>query len=51
MKARWMWTWAAAVAAVGLMAAEARAVLTMEQALEISEKTGRLLFAVAGDKQ
>ena len=36
--------------ALGLAAGEARAVLTLDQAAEISQTTGRLLFAVAGDK-
>jgi hypothetical protein len=51
MRTRWLAPLCAAAAAVGLMTAEAQAaLLTIEQAIELSQKTGRPILAVAGSK-
>jgi len=47
MRARWIFGGAAALL-VGLWANQARALLTIDQARELSQKTGRPIFAVAG---
>jgi hypothetical protein len=39
-----------ALAWIGLACAEAEALLTVDEAIALSEKTGRPIFAVAGSK-
>ena len=51
MKTRWLVPLCAAAAALGLVRAEVQAaLLTIDQATELSQKTGRPILAVAGSK-
>lgn len=50
MKRHWTLAGALALAFVGLGASQACALLTIDEAVELSEKTGRPIFAVAGSK-
>ncbi len=46
----WTFSGLLALAWIALLGAEARALLTIDQAVELSQKTGRPIFAVAGSK-